>query len=70
MIYEPLKGVNFYSAVNECKKETKRTGLDSMILRFNEIDVRVSLDSNSDDLATIYELRRQLKKAQHELSEM
>jgi hypothetical protein len=70
MIYEPSKGLHFYGAITECKTEAKRLGLDSMIMRFNGIDVRVSVDSNSDDLATIYDLKRQLKKTQHELSEM
>lgn len=62
MIYEPSKGVHFYGAISECKQEAKRLGLDTMILRFNDIDVRVSLDSNSDDLAIIYDLKRQLKQ--------
>lgn len=60
MIFEPLKGVNFYGAVEECQKEIRKTGRNYMTLVFNEIHVTVSYDSNPDDLATIYDLKSKL----------
>jgi len=62
MIYEPLKGTNFRQAVRDLKELLTYEEKSYETLRFNDIDVTVSVDSNEDDIAVIYELKRQLNK--------
>lgn len=62
MIFEVSKGQHFYGGIIECKAEIKRSGRKYMIMRFNELDITVSHDSNSDDLATIYDLKHKLRQ--------
>lgn len=62
MIFEPQKGVSFYGALNECKAKIKATGREYMMMKFNDVEITVSIDSNHDDLATIYDLKRKLQQ--------
>jgi hypothetical protein len=60
MYIEAEKGMNFYEAVKFAKKEIKGTGY--LDLKFNDITVRVSKDSNIDDLSTIYDLKHTINR--------
>lgn len=59
MITEAQKGMNFFEAVNFAKKEIKTDYID---LIFNDISVRVSKDSNINDLSTIYNLKHTINR--------
>ena len=59
MIIEAEKGMNFYEAVKFAKKEIKET--DYLDLKFNDILIRVSKDSNIDDLSITYYLKHTIK---------
>ncbi len=61
MIYEAEKGMAFYDVVKECKKQLKNSNSTYKQILFNEIYVTVSIDSNDDDIATIYDLKREIK---------
>lgn len=61
-IYEPEKGIAFYTSVKDLKSELEKTGSAYAHLRFNEILVTVSKDSNPDDIATIYDLKNKLRR--------
>jgi len=61
MIHEAEKGVNFYQAVNELKDILIKERSKDRQMVFNDIVFWVSEDSNTDDIATIYDLKRQLK---------
>jgi hypothetical protein len=60
MIIDAEMGMNFYEAVKFAKKEIK--GTDYLDLKFNDIIVRVSKDSNIDDLSTIYNLKHTINR--------
>jgi len=62
MEFVPEKGTSFHDAVRECKKEIVRTGRLYMMMTFNEINVTISIDSNPDDIATIYDLKHELRR--------
>lgn len=61
-MFIPDKGVNFYQAVTACKLDMKKRDVDIEILDFNDIQIRVSNDSNSDDLSHIYNLKHLLRQ--------
>lgn len=61
MIYEAEKGENFYSFGNRMKEEMKLKGQSYRVCIFNEIHYTIGFDSNMDDIATIYDLKRKLK---------
>lgn len=61
-MYEPDKGMSFHGAVKELQTRLKYEGQEYRIMKFNDILVTVSHDSNVDDLATIYELKRNLAR--------
>ncbi len=61
-IYEPDKGQNFRGACRELKEYLKTNKQGYKIMQFNEITVIVSSDSNEDDLAIIYELKRKIQQ--------
>lgn len=60
--FEPSKGANFYGAVKEAKALMNPEGCNYIDMKFNEISIRVSWDSNPDDLATIYDLKRAIER--------
>ncbi len=60
MIIETDKGMNFYEAVKFAKKELKEKSYAD--LKFNDITIRVSKDSNIDDLSTIYNLKHTINR--------
>jgi hypothetical protein len=61
MIVQAEKGDNFYGAVRKVKEQIYRDN-QYLDLEFNNIRVRVSKDSNIDDLATIYDLKRIIER--------
>ena len=62
MTYKPQKGVSFYQAIEEVKEIMFDKGVIEAELLFNDISVWVSRDSNENDMATIYDLKRKLFK--------
>jgi hypothetical protein len=62
LIYEPSKGLMFVSAVNELKGVLQRENQAYRIMKFNDILVTVSVDSNTDDLCTIYNLKHKIRQ--------
>jgi hypothetical protein len=60
MIHEADKGTNFYQAVKELKEIMTQKGLIEAQLLFNDIYIWVNRDSIIDDIATIYDLKREL----------
>ncbi len=60
-MYEPLKGVSFRQAVKDLKQKLYNEGGDNMVMLFNDITIHVSADSNVDDIATIYDLKHELR---------
>lgn len=62
MIYEPDKDMAFYNAVRELKSILKQEGRKDRRMLFNGIYVIVSVDSNENDIATIYDLKRKLER--------
>jgi len=61
MIVQAEKGMNFYDAVKKVK-ENMFNNESYLDLEFNDIRVRVSKDSNIDDLSTIYYLKRTIER--------
>ena len=61
-MYEPDKGMSFYGAIKELQDLLKYEGQEYRIMKFNDILITVSHDSNIDDLSTIYELKRKLAR--------
>jgi hypothetical protein len=61
MIVQAEKGDNFYEAVRKVK-ENMFNNESYLDLEFNDIRVRVSKDSNIDDLSTIYYLKRTIER--------
>lgn len=61
MIYEPEEGTPFYQAIDDLKKILTASGSTYRTMSYKGIHVTVSVDSNSDDLATIYDLKKKLK---------
>lgn len=62
MIFEADKGTQFYTAVSQCQAKIKSTGRKYMMMKFNDIEITVSDDSNHDDIATIYDLKYKLRQ--------
>lgn len=62
LIYEPNKGLMFISAVKELKKILYLENQLYRMMRFNDILVTVSVDSNTDDLCTIYDLKHKIRQ--------
>jgi hypothetical protein len=60
MIIHAEPGMNFYQAINKAH-EGLYWETDYVDLIFNGIRIRVSKNSNNDDLATIYDLKRRLE---------
>lgn len=60
MIFEPDKGMNFYNAIDACKYDMLKHKRTYQVMLFNDIHITVSYNSNVDDLATIYDLKRKL----------
>jgi hypothetical protein len=61
MIVQAEKGDNFYGAVRKVKEQILRDD-QYLDLEFNGIHIRVSKDSNIDDLSTIYYLKRTIER--------
>ena len=62
LIYEPNKGLMFGNAVKELKEILQRENQTYRIMKFNDILVTVSFDSNIDDLCTIYTLKHKIQQ--------
>lgn len=54
-------GQSLWSAVNAAKTHCWVEGHQYVDMTFNGIRLRVSADSNEDDIATIYNLKHQLR---------
>lgn len=71
-MYEPDKGITFRDAVKQLQDDIKWANFKDhesptyKTMNFNDISITVSMDSNVDDLAIIYELKRKIK--QHNIS--
>jgi hypothetical protein len=61
MIVQAEKGMSFYDSVKEVKEQILRDN-QYLDLEFNNIRVRVSKNSNIDDLAIIYDLKRIIER--------
>jgi hypothetical protein len=57
------KGDSFYGAVQKVQRSLRNPN-DYRDLEFNEIRVRVSKNSNIDDLSTIYNLKHTIRRLQ------
>ena len=62
MIHEAEPGTNFYGAVNGLKEILRKERSKDRQMKFNDIIFWVSEDSNTNDIATIYDLKRELLK--------
>lgn len=62
MEFEIPKGTSFYNAVKSSKEYLNKIDKGHIDITFNEIEVRVSFDSNPSDLAIIYDLKCQLRR--------
>ena len=62
MIHEAEPGTSFYGAVNELKEILRKEKSKDRQMKFNDITFWVSEDSNTNDIATIYDLKRELLK--------
>ncbi len=61
-MYEPEKGMNFYQAVKTLQGILEEQGSRDRQMNFNGIYLYVSADSNPDDLATIYDLKNEIRR--------
>ena len=61
-MYEPAKGTNFWQATKECQSYLRKQAMENIVMVFNDIQVRVSIDSNLDDLQLIYNLKHLLSQ--------
>lgn len=61
-MYEPGKGVNFRQAVRDLKQILTDSNQDYKMLKFNDIIITVSKDSNEDDIVVIYDLKHELRR--------
>jgi hypothetical protein len=50
------------SSIQELKQELRKTGSAYRMMLFNGIHVTISKDSNPDDIATIYDLKRKVEQ--------
>lgn len=62
MIHEPRLGITFHRAVEELKTILREEGSRDRQMKFNDIYVWVSVDSNANDIAIIYDLKAKLIK--------
>jgi len=62
LIYEPSPGLMFVSAVKELKCLLQKENHSYRMMEFNGILVTVSVDSNTDDLCTIYDLKHKIRQ--------
>ena len=60
-MYEASSGTHISLAIKECQDMLKENSHSNVMMRFNGIDIRVSLDSNIWDLMEIYDLKHQLR---------
>ena len=60
MIHEAEPGTSFYDAVNDLKEILRKERSKDRQMKFNDIVFWVSEDSNTDDIATIYDLKKEL----------
>lgn len=60
--FEPLKGVNIESAVEQCKGFIDAIYTDQAILVFNDVEVVVNKESFTPDIVRIYLLQRDLAR--------
>ena len=61
-MFEVEEGTDFQTAITLCKEFFKSRGMDCYVMLFKEQYIQVSLDSNIDDLRTIYELKCEVKR--------
>jgi hypothetical protein len=61
MIVQAERGMSFYDSVKKVKEQILREG-QYLDLEFNSIHIRVSKDSNIDDLSTIYYLKHTIER--------
>lgn len=64
MLVYAEKGDHFVTAVKKTQNQI-RSNEDYLDLEFNGIRVRVSKNSNLDDLSTIYNLKSELKRLEN-----
>lgn len=62
LIYEPNKGTAFHYAVKELKQILKNENDSYRMIKFNDILVTVSHDSNINDICIIYDLKNRIKQ--------
>lgn len=62
LIYEPSPCLMFIQAVRELKTILQRENQAYKVMKFNDILIIVSVDSNIDDLCTIYDLKRKIQQ--------
>ena len=55
------KGMNFFHASQFAKEEARKNGTYVMF-KFNDIVITISHDSNLDDIAIIYDLKRKIRR--------
>lgn len=60
MIHEVEPGTSFYDAVKDLKEILRIERSKDRQMKFNDIIFWVSEDSNIDDIATIYDLKKEL----------
>lgn len=68
-MYEPEKELHFRAAVEKLQQILKSTNRLYEDMKFNGTSIRVSVDSNVDDLSIIYEQKRELLKLKHDVQE-
>ncbi len=62
MIYEPDKGSSFYEAVKKLKQILFKENISYRQMLFNGIYITVSVNSNADDIAVIYDLKNRIRR--------
>lgn len=65
LIYEPNKGTSFYYAVKELKQILKHENNSYRMIKFNDILITVSHDSNIDDICVIYDLKHKIRQLEN-----
>lgn len=62
MIYEPSKGLSLYQAIEEVLTILKKENRPELILRFNDIDLRIQQVSHVYDIEEKYELTHKINR--------
>lgn len=60
--YEPPKGENFFTSVRKIKELLHQENQDYLDFEFNGIRIKISVDSNIDDLNIIYLLKHKIRQ--------